>query len=46
MDSVEELVQVRILLYSSRYFQIDKSLSMGDQLEILLSLVQNLDVFT
>ena len=45
MDSTEELVQVKILPYSGRYFRIDKSLSMGDQVEILFSLVQNLDMF-
>ena len=45
MDSMEELVQVKILPYSSRYFRIDKSLLVGDRVEILLSLVQNLDVF-
>lgn len=45
MDSAEQLVQVRILPYSSRYFRIGKSLSVGDQVEILLSLVQNLDIF-
>ena len=45
MDSTEELVQIKILPYSGRYFRIDKSLSMGDRVEILLSLVQNLDMF-
>ena len=45
MDNAEELVQVRILPYLGRFFRIGKSLLVGDQVEILLSLVQNLDVF-
>ena len=42
---MEELVQVRILPYTDRYFRIGKSLQVKDQVEVLLSLIQNLDVF-
>ena len=45
VDSANELVQARILSYFGRYFRIGQSLSMEDQVEILLSLVQNLDMF-
>lgn len=45
VDSDEELVQVRIMSYSDKYFRIGKSLPIEDQVEILLSLVQNLDLF-
>ena len=33
------------MLYSDRYFRVGKSISVEDRVEILLSLVQNLDVF-
>ena len=42
---MEELVQVRIMLYTDKYFRIGKSLPIKDRVEILLSLVQNLVVF-
>ena len=42
---MKELVQVRIMSYSDRYFWVEKSLPIEDRVEILLSLVQNLDVF-
>lgn len=45
VDSAKEFVQIPIMLYSERYFQIRKSLSAKDEVEILLSLVQNLDIF-
>ena len=45
VDNAEESVQVQIMLYSERYFQVGKSLLIEDRVEILLSLVQNLDVF-
>ena len=38
---MKELVQVRIMSYSDRYFWVEKSLPIEDQVEILLSLVQN-----
>lgn len=45
LTSVEELVQIPILQYADRWFRIVKSLSTEDRVEILLTLVQNLDVF-
>ena len=42
---MEELVQVRILPYTNKYFLIRKSLQVEDRVEVLLSLIQNLDVF-
>ena len=45
VDSMEELVQVRILPYTNKYFLIRKSLQVEDRVEVLLSLIQNLDVF-
>ena len=42
---MEELVQVRIFPYTDRYFRIGKSLQVEDRVEVLLSLIQNLDVF-
>ena len=44
-NSAEKLIHIRILPYKDRYFQIGKSLPLGDQVSILLALVQNLDVF-
>ena len=46
IDSVEKLVHIRILSQSDRYFPMGKNLSVKDRMKILLSLVQNLDVFT
>lgn len=45
MDNAEELVHITILPHSDKYFRIGKNLSVEDRVEILLSLVQNLDVF-
>lgn len=45
VDSGEELVQVRTMSYFNRYFRVGKSLAIEDWVEILLSLVRNLDVF-
>ena len=42
---MEELVQVQILPYSDMYFRIGKSTLVEDQVKILLSLLQNLNVF-
>ena len=36
---------MRILNYTDRYFQRGKSLQVEDRVEVLLSLIQNLDVF-
>ena len=44
VDSMEELVQVRILPYTNKYFLIRKSLQVEDRVEVLLSLIQ-MDVF-
>ena len=46
VDSAEELVHIRILPHFDRYFRMGKNLSVKDRVEILLSLVQNLDVFS
>ena len=45
IDSVEELVHIRILSHSERYFRMGKNLSVKDRVKILLSLVQNWAVF-
>ena len=45
VDNAEELVQIPIMLYSDRCFQIRKILSIEDRVEILLSLIKNMDVF-
>ena len=45
VDSAEELVQVQILPYADRYFRIGKNMQLEDQVEVLLSLIQNLDIF-
>ena len=39
VDSTRELVQVRILPYTNRYFRIRKSLQVEDRVEVLLSLI-------
>lgn len=44
-NSAKELIQVKIFPYEDRYFQIGKSLPLGDQVVMLLALVQNLYVF-
>lgn len=45
MDSAEELVHIRILPHDDRYFRVGKNLSIDDRVEILSTLVRNLDVF-
>ena len=45
VDSAKEFIQIPIMPYFDRYFRIGKSLSVEDRVEILLSLVQNLDMF-
>ena len=42
---VEELMKVKILLDTNRYFQIGASMGGQDKVETLLLLVQNMDVF-
>ena len=41
----EELIKVKILLDTNRYFQIGASLGSQDKVEMLLFLIQNVDVF-
>ena len=45
-NNAKELVQIRILPHEYRYFQVGKSLLLEDRVAVLLSLAQNLDVFT
>lgn len=45
VDSAEELVQIPIMSYSDRCFQIRKIFSTEDRVEILLSLIKNMDMF-
>lgn len=45
VDSVEELLQVPVLPYTDKWFQVGKSLPDEDRVGILLALVQNMDVF-
>ena len=42
---VEELIEVKILPDTSRYFQIGASMGGQDKVETLLLLIQNVDVF-
>ena len=44
-NSAEKLIQVWIFAYEDMYFQIGKSLLLGDRVAVPLALVQNLDVF-
>ena len=44
-DNAEELIQIRILTYRDIYFQVGKTLLSKDLVAVLLSLVQNLDIF-
>jgi len=44
-NNAEELIEVCILPYEDRHFQIGKSLPTEDRVKVLLSLVQNLDIF-
>ena len=44
VDSTKGLVQIPIMPYSNKCFQIGKSLSTEDRVEILLSLIQNMDM--
>ena len=43
---VEELVKVKILPDTNKYFQVEASMSREERVQVLLFLVQNLDVFT
>jgi len=45
IHNTEELVQVQILPYTNKYFRIGKILQVEHRVEVLLSLIQNLDVF-
>ena len=45
VDSAEDLIKVRILPYENKCFSVGKSMSQEDLVAILLTLVQNLDVF-
>ena len=42
----EELVKVKILLDTNKYFQAGASMSYEERVQVLLFLVQKLDVFT
>ena len=46
LDSVEELVHIRILPHADRDFRVGKNLSTEDRVEVLLTLARNLDVFS
>ena len=39
VDSAEELIQIPILLFSDKWFRIEKSFSIEDRVEILLMLI-------
>ena len=41
----DELIRVKILLNDDRYFQVEASMKDEDQVEMLLFLMQNVDVF-
>ena len=41
----EELVKVKILPDTNKYFQVGASMSREERVQVLLFLVQNLDVF-
>lgn len=45
VDSAEDLVKVSILPYENRSFQIGASLRQEERVDLLLTLVQNMDVF-
>ena len=42
----EELVKVKILPDTNKYFQVEASMNREERVQVLLFLVQNLDVFT
>lgn len=42
----EEVLKVKILLDTDRYFQIGTSMNDREKVEMLLFLLQNVDVFT
>ena len=44
-DSAEDLIKVRILPHENKCFQVGKSMSQEDLVAILLTLIQNLDVY-
>ena len=41
----EELVKVKILPYTNKYFQVGASMSREERVQVLLFLIQNMDVF-
>ena len=45
VDSAKDLVKVSILPYENMSFQIGASLRQEEQVDLLLTLVQNIDVF-
>ena len=44
-DSVEDLTKVSKLLYENRSFQVGASMRQEDRVALLLTLVQNMDIF-
>ena len=42
----EELVKVKILPDTNKYFQVGASMSNEERVQVLLFLIQNMDVFT
>lgn len=45
VDSVEDLIHIKILPHANRYFKVGKNLSTEDRVEVLSTLARNLDVF-
>lgn len=43
--NAKELIQIPILPFFDKWFRIGKSLYTEDQVEILLTMIQNMDVF-
>ena len=41
----EELVKVKILLDTNKYFQVRASMNNEEKVQVLLFLIQNIDVF-
>ena len=46
VDSAKDLIKVRMLPNENKYFQVGKSMSQEDLVAVLLTLIQNLDVFS
>ena len=42
----KELVKVKILSDTNKYFQVGASMSNKERVQVLLFLIQNMDVFT